>query len=168
MSKRHGDPSYEDLIREGYLTEAVLNYVALLGWSPKGENAEREFFTLPELAEIFDISGISKSPAVFDIDKLRWMNAEYMKKLSPDAFFAKAEPVLKTVIHESRDRSAAPSPRWCSRAAKFCPICPSVSTSSTSCRTTRPELYIHKKSKTTLENSLCLPACDSAGAGSAG
>ncbi len=53
--------------------------MALLGWSPKGENAEREFFTLPELAEIFEISGISKSPAVFDIEKLRWMNAEYMK-----------------------------------------------------------------------------------------
>ena len=88
MSKRHGDPSYEDLIREGYLTEAVLNYVALLGWSPKGENAEREFYTLAELAEIFDISGISKSPAVFDINKLRWMNAEYMKKLSPEAFFS--------------------------------------------------------------------------------
>ena len=98
MSKRHGDPSYEDLIREGYLTEAVLNYVALLGWSPKGENAEREFYTLAELAEIFDISGISKSPAVFDINKLRWMNAEYMKKLSPEAFFAKAEPVLKTAV----------------------------------------------------------------------
>ena len=98
MSKSHGDPSCEDLIREGYLSEAVLNYVALLGWSPKGENAEREFYTLSELAEIFDISGISKSPAVFDINKLRWMNAEYMKKLSPEAFFAKAEPVLKTVI----------------------------------------------------------------------
>ena len=79
MSKRHGDPSYEDLIAQGYLTPAVLNYVALLGWSPKGENAEREFFTLSELAEIFEISGISKSPAVFDIEKLRWMNAEYMK-----------------------------------------------------------------------------------------
>ena len=62
MSKRHGDPSYEDLIAQGYLTPAVLNYVALLGWSPKGENAEREFFTLSELAEIFEISGISKSP----------------------------------------------------------------------------------------------------------
>ena len=67
MSKRHGDPSYEDLIREGYLTEAVLNYVALLGWSPKGENAEREFYTLAELAEIFDISGISKSRADISI-----------------------------------------------------------------------------------------------------
>ena len=69
--------------------------MALLGWSPKGENAEREFFTLSELAEIFEISGISKSPAVFDIEKLRWMNAEYMKKLSPEEFFEKAEPWLK-------------------------------------------------------------------------
>ena len=98
MSKRHGDPSYEDLIAQGYLTPAVLNYVALLGWSPKGENAEREFFTLSELAEIFEISGISKSPAVFDIEKLRWMNAEYMKKLSPEEFFEKAEPWLKKAI----------------------------------------------------------------------
>ena len=98
MSKRNGDPSYEDLIRDGYLTEAVLNYVALLGWSPKGELAEREFFTLQELTEVFDISGISKSPAVFDINKLRWMNAEYMKKLSPEAFYAKAEPILKSAV----------------------------------------------------------------------
>ena len=72
--------------------------MALLGWSPKGENAEREFFTLSELAEIFEISGISKSPAVFDIEKLRWMNAEYMKKLSPEEFFEKAEPWLKEAI----------------------------------------------------------------------
>ena len=76
MSKRNGDPSYEDLIHAGYLTEAVLNYVALLGWSPKGELAEQEFFTLPELVKAFDISGISKSPAVFNIEKLRWMNAD--------------------------------------------------------------------------------------------
>ena len=63
MSKRHGDPSYEDLKAEGYLTEAILNYVALLGWSPKGELAEQEIFTLPELVNAFDITGISKSPA---------------------------------------------------------------------------------------------------------
>ena len=66
MSKRHGDPSYEDLKAEGYLTEAILNYVALLGWSPKGELAEQEIFTLPELVNAFDITGISKSPAIFD------------------------------------------------------------------------------------------------------
>ena len=67
MSKRHGDPSYEDLKAEGYLTEAILNYVALLGWSPKGELAEQEIFTLPELVNAFDITGISKSPAIFDL-----------------------------------------------------------------------------------------------------
>ena len=98
MSKRSGDPSYEDLIRAGYLTPAVLNYVALLGWSPKGELAEQEFFTLPELVKAFDISGISKSPAVFDINKLRWMNAEYMKKLTSEEFFTKAEPWLKKAV----------------------------------------------------------------------
>ena len=72
MSKRKGDPSYEDLIAMGYLSEAVVNYVTLLGWSPRGEYAEREFFTLAELAEIFDIGGISKSPAIFDIEKLTY------------------------------------------------------------------------------------------------
>ena len=153
MSKRHGDPSYEDLIREGYLTEAVLNYVALLGWSPKGENAEREFYTLAELAEIFDISGISKSPAVFDINKLRWMNAEYMKKLSPEAFFAKAEPVLKAAVTKPavdlRAVAALVQPRCeilsdLPERVDFIDKLPEYST----------ELYVHKKSKTTLENSL--------------
>ena len=142
-----------DLIREGYLTEAVLNYVALLGWSPKGENAEREFYTLSELAEIFDISGISKSPAVFDINKLRWMNAEYMKKLSPEAFFAKAEPVLKTVITnpaiDLKAVAALVQPRCeilsdLPERVDFIDRLPEYST----------ELYVHKKSKTTLENSL--------------
>ena len=153
MSKRHGDPSYEDLIREGYLTEAVLNYVALLGWSPKGENAEREFYTLAELAEIFDISGISKSTAVFNINKLRWMNAEYMKKLSPEAFFAKAEPVLKTAVTnpavDLRAVAALVQPRCeilsdLPERVDFIDKLPEYST----------ELYVHKKSKTTLENSL--------------
>ena len=71
MSKRHGDPSYEDLLSMGFLSEAVVNYVTLLGWSPRGENVEREFFTLDELSEIFDIEGISKSPAIFDLEKLK-------------------------------------------------------------------------------------------------
>ena len=153
MSKRHGDPSYEDLKAQGFLTDAILNYVALLGWSPKGENAEREFYTLSELAEIFDISGISKSPAVFDINKLRWMNAEYMKKLSPEAFFAKAEPVLKTVITnpaiDLKAVAALVQPRCeilsdLPERVDFIDRLPEYST----------ELYVHKKSKTTLENSL--------------
>ena len=78
MSKRHGDPSYEDLIAQGYLTDAVINYVALLGWSPGGE---QEIFSLDEMKEIFEISGISKSPAIFDIEKLRYFNASYIRLL---------------------------------------------------------------------------------------
>ena len=153
MSKRNGDPSYEDLIRDGYLTEAVLNYVALLGWSPKGELAEREFFTLQELTEVFDISGISKSPAVFDINKLRWMNAEYMKKLSPEAFYAKAEPILKSAI-------SAPQIDLKAVAALVQPRCEILSDlpERVDFLDTLPDydpaLYVHKKSKTTLENSL--------------
>lgn len=153
MSKRHGDPSYEDLIHEGYLTQAVLNYVALLGWSPKGELAEQEFFTLEELAKAFDISGISKSPAVFDINKLRWMNAEYMKKLSAEEFYAKAEPYLKDAIHAENIDLKAVAALVQSRCevltdlaerVDFLDKLPEYST----------ELYVHKKSKTNLENSL--------------
>ena len=71
MSKRHGDPSYEDLRAQGYLTDAILNYVALLGWSPRGELAEQEFFSLAQLVDAFDITGISKSPAILDLEKLK-------------------------------------------------------------------------------------------------
>ena len=98
MSKRHGDPSYEDLKAQGYLTEAILNYVALLGWSPRGELAEREMFTLPELAEAFDIAGISKSPAIFDIDKLTHFNALYLRAMSPEDFHAAAEPYIRQSV----------------------------------------------------------------------
>ena len=80
MSKRHGDPSYEDLIAQGYLSEAVVNYVALLGWAPGGE---REIYSLPELVEAFDIKGISKSPAIFDIDKLKYFNSAYIRAMTP-------------------------------------------------------------------------------------
>lgn len=98
MSKRHGDPSYEDLKAQGYLTEAILNYVALLGWSPRGELAEREIFSLTELAEIFDIAGISKSPAIFDLDKLTHFNALYLRAMTPDSFARTAEPYIRAVV----------------------------------------------------------------------
>ena len=98
MSKRKGDPSYEDLIAMGYLSEAVVNYVTLLGWSPRGEYAEREFFTLAELAEIFDIGGISKSPAIFDIEKLTYFNAHYLLEMSPEAFHAAALPYIRQAV----------------------------------------------------------------------
>ena len=153
MSKRNGDPSYEDLIAQGYLTEAVLNYVALLGWSPRGELAEKEFFTLDELVKAFDIAGISKSPAVFDITKLRWMNAEYIKALSPDAFYEKAKPYLRSVItNPSIDLHAVAAlvqPRCevltdLPERVDFLQALPDYDTS----------LYTHKKSKTNPENSL--------------
>lgn len=95
MSKRHGDPSYEDLLAQGYLTDAVLNYVALLGWSPGGE---QEIYSLDELCEAFDISGISKSPAIFDIEKLTYFNAEYIKALSPERFTKLAEPYIRQSV----------------------------------------------------------------------
>ena len=103
MSKRHGDPSYEDLKAEGYLTEAILNYVALLGWSPKGELAEQEIFTLPELVKAFDMTGISKSPAIFDRAKLDHFNAVYLRSMAPEAFARAAEPYIRQTVKGDLD-----------------------------------------------------------------
>ena len=83
LSKRAGDPSFEDLIEQGYLVDAIVNYVVLLGWSPKGNE---EIFSLKELEELFDISGISKSPAIFDMNKLNWFNTEYIRMMDLDKF----------------------------------------------------------------------------------
>ncbi|MBR2483785.1 MAG: glutamate--tRNA ligase [Oscillospiraceae bacterium] len=110
MSKRHGDPSYEDLKAMGYVTPAILNYVALLGWSPKGEKAEQEFFSLQELAESFDITGVSKSPAIFDIEKLRYFNASYLRSMSAEDFHAAALPYIREGVkseHISTEAVAA-------------------------------------------------------------
>ena len=107
MSKRHGDPSYEDLKAEGYLTEAILNYVALLGWSPKGELAEQEIFTLSELVNAFDITGISKSPAIFDRAKLDHFNAVYLRGMAPEAFAKAAEPYIRQTVKDPRFDTAA-------------------------------------------------------------
>ncbi|MBQ9250522.1 MAG: glutamate--tRNA ligase [Oscillospiraceae bacterium] len=104
MSKRHGDPSYEDLIVQGYLTDAVLNYVALLGWSPGGE---QEIYSLDELKEVFDLHGISKSPAIFDIEKLRYFNSAYIRAMSPEAFAAVAEPYIRQAVKDERYDAAA-------------------------------------------------------------
>ena len=98
MSKRHGDPSYEDLMAQGYLNEAVVNYVALLGWAPRGELAEREFFTLDELAAVFDIEGVSKSPAAFDMAKLTYFNASYLRSMAPEDFAKAAEPWIRRSV----------------------------------------------------------------------
>lgn len=95
LSKRHGDKSFEDLVREGYVVEAIVNYIALLGWSPSGT---QEIFSLKELEENFDMAGLSKSPAIFDIKKLTWMNSEYLKAMDFEKFYALAEPKLKEAL----------------------------------------------------------------------
>ena len=100
MSKRHGDPSYEDLRNQGFLTDAILNYVALLGWSPRGELAEQEVFSLEELAKAFDLEGMSKSPAIFDIEKLTHFNAMYLRAMSPEDFAKAAEPYIRQVVKD--------------------------------------------------------------------
>ena len=104
LSKRNGDASYQDLVAKGYLTEAVLNYICLLGWSPRGEYAEQEIFSLPELVRIWSPEGISKSPAIFDPLKLRAINAEYIRRLSPEEFQKKAEPWIDSAVHSAIDK----------------------------------------------------------------
>ncbi|MCI6996473.1 MAG: glutamate--tRNA ligase [Eubacterium sp.] len=100
LSKRCGHSSYEDLIEQGFLTEAVVNFVALLGWSP---SSDEEIFSLEELVKEFDYHRISKSPAVFDMVKLRWMNGEYMKKMDDEKFYEMALPYIKEVITKELD-----------------------------------------------------------------
>jgi len=100
LSKRCGHSSYEDLIEQGFLTDAVVNFVALLGWSPEDN---QEIMSLSELVEKFDYQHISKSPAVFDFGKLKWMNGEYIKKMDFEAFYEKALPIMKEVITKDYD-----------------------------------------------------------------
>ena len=101
LSKRCGHSSYEDLIEQGFLTEAVVNFVALLGWSPTESN--EEIFSLEELAKAFDYRHMSKSPAVFDYTKLKWMNGEYMKAMDENQFFEMAEPYIRQGLSKSMD-----------------------------------------------------------------
>ncbi len=100
LSKRSGHASYEDLIEQGFLSEAVVNYVALLGWSPEDN---REIFSLEELVEVFDYRHMSKSPAVFDMTKLKWMNGEYIKAMDFERFFEMAEPYIRQVVTKKLD-----------------------------------------------------------------
>ncbi len=101
LSKRHGSVSFQDMISDGYLPEAVINYIALLGWNPK---TDEEMFTLAELEKRFTPEAINKSPAIFDYDKLLWFNGQYIRKLTPEAFYEKALPYIReTVKNETTD-----------------------------------------------------------------
>ena len=100
LSKRHGDASYEDLVRMGFLKEAIINYIALLGWSPK---SEQEKFSLKELEQVFDPANISKSPAIFDMAKLRSLNGEYIRELTHEEFKEKALPFIRKTVKSDCD-----------------------------------------------------------------
>ena len=153
MSKRHGDPSYEDLIAQGYLTEAVLNYVALLGWSPRGELAEQEVFSLQELIQAFDISGISKSPAIFDLAKLEHFNALYLRAMDPERFHAVAAPYIRKSVENPAIDTALVAPLLQARLETLNEIPEKVDFFEA-----LPEydtaLYANKKSKTDEDSSL--------------
>lgn len=100
LAKRHGSSSFEDLMEQGFLPEAVVNYVALLGWSPSDN---REIFSLEELIQEFDYRKMSKSPAVFDLVKLRWMNGEYIKAMEDEAYYEYALPVIRDTVKKDLD-----------------------------------------------------------------
>ncbi len=149
LAKRSGHASFEDLLEQGFLAEAVVNYIALLGWSPEDN---REIFTLDELIKEFDYHRISKSPAVFDIVKLRWMNGEYIKAMDFEAFYEMALPYIREVLHKELDfRKIAAMVK--TRIEVFPDIKELIGFFDT-----LPEydtaMYAHKKMKTTQETSL--------------
>lgn len=150
LSKRSGDPSFEDLVTMGYLIEAIVNFVALLGWSP---GSTQEIFTMKELVEVFDIKGISKSPAVFDINKLNWMNGEYIRRMPPEEFHKIALPYIEKVVTNKNIRLERLSALLQLRTEVLASIPGSVDFIET-----LPDydisMYEHKKMKTTRENSL--------------
>lgn len=149
LSKRNGDASYDDLIAKGYLKGAVLNYIALLGWSPKGE---REVFTLEELVKEFDVAGISKSPAIFDINKLNWINGEYIRMMSPEDFHSAALPWIKKAVTKNVDTRLI-AEMLQPRCEKLMDI-PEQLDFIDSLPEYDTELYVSKKMKTTPESSL--------------
>ena len=149
MSKRHGDPSYEDLKAQGYLTPAIVNYVALLGWSPRGE---REIYSLSELEQVFDTKGLSKSPAIFDIEKLRHFNAEYIRAMSPEAFAAEAEPWIREAVKNPAINPADIAALLQQRTEVMTEI-PAKLGFFDALPEYGTELFVNKKSKSTLESS---------------
>ena len=149
LSKRCGHSSYEDLIEQGFVTEAVVNYVALLGWCPQDN---REIFSLPELVEAFDYHHISKSPAVFDIGKLRWMNGEYIKAMDFDRFYERALPYIRETIH--RDLDLRKIAEMVKTRIEVFPDIPALIDFFEDVPEYDLSLYTHKKMKSTLETSL--------------
>ena len=149
LSKRHGASSFEDLMELGYVPEAVVNYVALLGWSPA---EDREIFSLEELVKVFDYHRINKSPAVFDMKKLSWMNGEYIKAMDNDKYYEYALPVIKKTIKKDLDLK-----KIADLVKTRIEVFPDI-TEKIDFFEELPEydiaMYTHKKMKTNSENSL--------------
>lgn len=149
LSKRSGHSSFEDLTEQGFLPEAIVNFMALLGWS---SGTDREIYSLPELVEVFDYHHINKSPSVFDMNKLRWMNGEYIKALPDDRYLELAVPRVREVIHRELDLAKI-ALLVKTRIETFCDIPEKIDFFET-LPEYDPEMYVHKKMKTTKESSL--------------
>lgn len=150
LSKRHGSTGFEDLIKDGYLPEAIINYIALLGWCPKDN---REIFTLDELCDVFDIKGISKSPSIFDYDKLSWFNAEYIKAMTTEKFAEAAMPYFKQGVPTKELNWVEVASILKQRTTKLTEI-PDKITFFEQLPEYSVDLFVNKKSKTNLENSV--------------
>ena len=149
LSKRHGATGFYDLIDDGYLPQAIINYIALLGWCPKDN---QEIFTLSELEKAFDISGISKSPSVFDYDKLSWFNGEYLKAMTAEEFTAVAMPYYQQVFGEKEmpfEKFAAILQKRTTQLTQI----PGMLDFFAELPEYGKELFVNKKSKTNLENA---------------
>ncbi|MDO4300625.1 MAG: glutamate--tRNA ligase [Clostridia bacterium] len=150
LSKRNGDASFQDLVAKGYLPDAIVNYIALLGWSP---SVNQEIFTIDELIKEFSIKGLSKSPAIFDIEKLTWMNGEYIKKMDKEDFYNWAEPELKAAIKRTDIDLKKVAGYVQTRIGTSKDIAPMVDFVD-NLPEYSTDLYVHKKMKTTAE--ICL------------
>ena len=152
LSKRHGATSFQDLVAEGYLPEVIINYIALLGWSPTGE---QEIFSLAELVETFHIEGISKSPAVFDYKKLTWFNGEYIRRMPLETFAKAIQPFLVDALPNLENRDLLVLAQMLQpRINTYQEIPHLVAFLNTPPTVYDPELYVHKKMKTTLSSAL--------------
>ncbi len=149
LSKRHGATSFEDLVKAGFLPEAIINYIALLGWAPKDN---REMFTLAELCENFSIDGISKSPAVFDYDKLEWFNGEYIKAMSVEQFARISMPYFRKAIPTKELDWVKVASILQQRTTRLTQIPEKIEFFETQ-PDYEKDLFVNKKSKTNLENA---------------
>ena len=149
LSKRSGHSSFEDLLEQGFVTEAIVNFIALLGWSP---TSNEEIFSLDELIEQFDYTHISKSPAVFDMQKLRWMNGEYLKKMDFDKYYAMALPYIEQAVTKDYDKKLI-AELVKTRIETLCDI-PALLDFFEELPDYSTDMYVHKKMKTTKEGSL--------------